>query len=78
MFLYSTILIINNRQVAYTVTRESQPELLLFKPELPVEKDTYSPIFWARKTDGQWAPLNILEQELINEVVMNISEHGIE
>ncbi|MGE5520716.1 MAG: hypothetical protein ACM3VS_12365 [Candidatus Dadabacteria bacterium] len=77
MFLYSTILVIKNQPVPYTVTREREPELLLFKPELPVEKDIYSPIFWARKIDGRWAPLNIQDQSLINEVVMNIEKHGI-
>lgn len=78
MFLYSTFLVIKDEPVAYTVTREREPELLLFKPEFPVEKDYSSPIFWARKIDGQWVPLNIQDEGLVNEVVMNINEHGVE
>lgn len=78
MFLYSTVLRINNRPVPYCVTREDGNKFLLFKPELPLTSALNIPIFWVTRENGEWMPVNVKDKALIQQVVNDIIEHNIE
>ena len=78
MFLYTTILTIKNQPVRYEVSSQQDNKFLLYKPELPVTKTADLPIFWVTRQEGKWAPVNVKDKSLVNQVLADIKEHQIE
>ena len=78
MLLYTTILLIKNRNIRYEVSRQDGGKFLLFKPELPLATADGAPIFWVTKQEGAWVPVNVQDQSLITQVLSDIEQHNIE
>lgn len=75
MFLYTTVLLIKNQPIRYEVSTQENSNYLIYKPERFFRKNTDLPSFWIARKNGKWAPVNIKDKQLSNQVVKDISEH---
>jgi hypothetical protein len=78
MNLYTTTLVIDNFPVRYNVSWQQGNQFLLFKPELPLPNVKDYPIFWVTKQNGAWAPINVQDPYLVDQVVEDIRLHLVE
>jgi hypothetical protein len=77
MFLYTTILLIQSCPVRYYVSRQQGSTYLLFTPDESLGDEVDSPIFWVAKTDNTWAPINLPDPILADQVVEDIRLHHV-
>ena len=77
MFLYSTVLLIDQQAIRYKVRREQGHAFLLFTPEFSEETPIAPPIFWVRKEEEAWVPVNIQDPLLVSQIVEDIREHQV-
>jgi hypothetical protein len=75
-FLYHTTLLIEEESVPYIVTNENG--LLLFKPEQLPRQDIESPIFWVKRENDSWQPLNIKDDSLTRQVIEDVNRHDLD
>ena len=78
MLLYSTILHIKNIPVRYEVSWQQENKLLLYKPKLSAGNNNGAPMFYVTKQKGEWLPVNIKDQTIIDQVTKDINAHSIE
>ena len=76
MYLYSTILVIQDLPVNYQVSREDH--LLLFKPAPGSKCSVDTPIFWAKVHEGNWETINVKDDSLNRQAVEDIQRHQVE
>ena len=77
MFLYATILLIENKPVRYEVSAQGKNKHLVYKPERSFRKIGDLPSFWITRQNGRWMPINVKDKQLINQVVNDITDHKI-
>ena len=77
MLLYSTILQIKNISVRYEVSWQQENKLLLYKPDLSTTNNSGIPMFYVTKQKGEWLPVNIKDQAIIEQVIKDIKAHNI-
>lgn len=78
MFLYTTVLLIQNQPIRYEVSTQDKSNFLIYKPERFFRKTANLPSFWITRKNGKWAPINIKDKQLSNQVVKDISIHNME
>lgn len=75
MFLYSTMLQIENFPIHYRVLSRDNGQFLLYMPELPLQHQANPPIFWVKKQEDVWTPVNIQDKSLFRQVIEDIQLH---
>lgn len=78
MFLYTTVLLIKNQPIRYEVSTQEKNRYLISKPGIFFRKTDDQPSFWITRKNGKWAPLNIKDEQLCNQVIKDISMHNME
>ena len=73
MRLYTTQLQIDRTTVPYLVSMEGGR--LLFRPCSATEID--APIFWVSKESGEWKPININDDVLVQQILDGIQDKGL-
>ena len=74
MFLYSTVLLIDYYVIPYEVYKEG--DRLFFKPLKMVEGINLA-IFWVKKIDNLWKPMNIGDEIFLYHVHDDILKHEV-
>ena len=69
---------IKNRAIRYEVSLQDEGKFLLFKPDLPLPWAGGAPIFWVKKENDNWVPVNVQDKALINQVLSDIQLHKID
>ena len=73
MLLYSTILHLKNMPVRYEVSWQQENKLLLYRPVLSSGNQTGIPMFYVTRQKGEWLPVNIKDQTIIDQVTKDPS-----
>lgn len=77
MFLYTTVLLIQDQPVRYEVSSQGKSDYLIYKPERHFRKTANLPSFWITRKNGKWAPLNIDDKQLNQQLLKDMLLHKV-